>query len=72
MQGADRCEGTCRLLFQPAAPPDHRNAAGLPSPHAPHEHALHAQGSGECTGWYVDYLHCVDGCTSKTLFKNLI
>ena len=30
-----------------------------------------AQGSGECSGWYGDYVHCVDSCVSKTLFKKL-
>ncbi|EOD19199.1 hypothetical protein EMIHUDRAFT_73196 [Emiliania huxleyi CCMP1516] len=27
--------------------------------------------AGECSGWYGDYVHCVDSCVSKTLFKKL-
>eukprot|EP00967_Tisochrysis_lutea_P131851 scaffold229519_cov24-Tisochrysis_lutea.AAC.1 len=29
------------------------------------------QGSGECAGYFGDYVHCVDVCASKSLFKQL-
>jgi len=32
---------------------------------------IEEKGSGECSGWYGDYVHCVDSCVSKTLFKKL-
>eukprot|EP00308_Calcidiscus_leptoporus_P010458 CAMPEP_0119355830 /NCGR_PEP_ID=MMETSP1334-20130426/4616_1 /TAXON_ID=127549 /ORGANISM="Calcidiscus leptoporus, Strain RCC1130" /LENGTH=76 /DNA_ID=CAMNT_0007369759 /DNA_START=28 /DNA_END=258 /DNA_ORIENTATION=- len=36
------------------------------------EARIEEKGSGECSGWYMDYLHCVDKCSSKVLFKTLI
>ena len=28
-----------------------------------------AQGSGDCSSWYMDYHRCLDQCAVKTLFK---
>jgi len=36
------------------------------------EARIEEKGTGTCTGWYMDYVHCVDHHTSKTLFKALM
>ncbi len=28
-----------------------------------------AQGSGDCSSWYMDYHQCLDQCAVKSLFK---
>ena len=33
--------------------------------------ASRRQGSGECSGWYMDYFRCVDKCAAKHMFKHL-
>ena len=32
---------------------------------------IEAKGQGECSGWYMDYLTCVDKCAAQVLFKTL-
>ena len=32
---------------------------------------IEAKGEGECSGWYMDYLTCVDKCAAQVLFKTL-
>eukprot|EP00310_Coccolithus_braarudii_P016109 CAMPEP_0183331146 /NCGR_PEP_ID=MMETSP0164_2-20130417/548_1 /TAXON_ID=221442 /ORGANISM="Coccolithus pelagicus ssp braarudi, Strain PLY182g" /LENGTH=77 /DNA_ID=CAMNT_0025499533 /DNA_START=41 /DNA_END=274 /DNA_ORIENTATION=- len=36
------------------------------------EARIEEKGSGECSGWYMDYLHCIDKCSSKLIFKTLM
>merc|ERR1712037_467002 len=33
---------------------------------------IEKKGQGECTGYYMDYFHCIDQCSSKLLFKTLV
>jgi len=35
------------------------------------EARIEKKGGGTCTGWYMDYFHCIDQCSTKTLFKTL-
>ncbi|KAL1525479.1 hypothetical protein AB1Y20_020335 [Prymnesium parvum] len=32
---------------------------------------IEEKGSGECSGYYMDYFKCVDKCTAKSLFSQL-
>ena len=36
------------------------------------EMRVEKKGEGECAGYYMDYLHCIDQCSSKLLFKTLV
>jgi hypothetical protein len=31
-----------------------------------------SQGRGECSGYYMDYFACIDKCSTKVLFKELV
>jgi len=35
------------------------------------EARIEKSGEGNCAGWYMDYFHCIDTCSTKQLFKTL-
>ena len=35
------------------------------------EKRIEEKGAGDCAAWFGDYVHCVDECVSKQLFKQL-
>jgi len=49
----------------------HKTCPGAWSKYEACERRIEAKGHGECSGFYMDYLHCVDQCSSKLLFKTL-